>query len=788
MANVQVRVPVRVHLDLSASDVHVAGSMNREPEGERELSMHAAICVVWDNAGHVLTISRKESPDEQGLPGGIVEVGETPVVAAVRELQEECGVRAEDAYCFWDGCGEKDKPLTEDGRQVHVCSVSQWSGLPHAAEMGTRCMWLTPDELLAQAKTFKSFLEEIKRRGLLDHGGTFPERGLGMKDVDFALKVLETKTRNDLPDSAFALPKQRKYPIADKAHVANATSRLEEEYKAKKISPADYHEARGRIAAAAKKFGVESQYNETAREADGPSAGLHVTIHHPTHGSVEIHHMKDGSKLFSGLRVQLVANDGDSSGPVWVNIATRGHFEGHGAGAFDLNDAVFNEIIKNYKDVDLGKVSWDFEHASEQDASEGSIPVHGAPAQAHIRDLKIGPHGLMALTEWLEPAKSYVKAGKYTSCSPAIRFGARHPVTGKPIGARLTSVALTNQPFLRGLQPLAAKDKAGVAALADGKKTYAYGAHEYMPMLRACLGASEDAEPQDLADRMKAMRAMHAMTGGAPMIASYVGSLRDNMRVPMTSTVEDIFDAVEAMISAAMQEHVDTMHPGQAAATARMDDEMAAMAATTAAVAATQQETAMTEANATPNAELVTKLSEATTKLTETDAQVATLTLKLGERDAVITAKDALITAKDTEITALKAEVTKRDEADLDRVVATAMLYHGEAQKLTGKEKMLRICAKADRAEFDKLYPIPMTADGKLAPPYMLRSVPKPFGREVPTQTEAGASPLVESATMPLDQLALKLIEESIGKDGVATLSLADAQNNALKLRNAGQR
>ena len=303
MANVQtIDVPVRVRLDLSASDVHVAGSMNRDDGGERELSMHAALAIVWDNEGRVLTISRTETPDEQCLPGGIVEVGETPVVAAIRELQEECGVRAEAAYCFWDGCGEKDKPLTEDGRRVHVCSVSQWSGLPHAAEMGTRCMWLTPEELIAQAKTFKSFLEEIKRRGLLDHGGTFPERGLGMKDATaVALAQLETKTRNSLPDSAFALPKQRKYPIHDKSHIANAASRLEEEHKAKKISSADYHEARGRIAAAAKKHGVESQYNESARAAEGPGAGLHVTIHHPTHGSVEIHHMKDQGPFYVRL-------------------------------------------------------------------------------------------------------------------------------------------------------------------------------------------------------------------------------------------------------------------------------------------------------------------------------------------------------------------------------------------------------------------------------------------------------------------------------------------------------
>ena len=196
-----------------------------------------------------------------------------------------------------------------------------------------------------------------------------------------------------------------------------------------------------------------------------------------------------------------------------------------------------------------------------------------------------------------------------------------------------------------------------------------------------------------------------------------------------------------------------------------------------------------TESNATPNAELVTKLSDATTKLTQSDATIATLTLKLGEREATITAKDALITAKDVEITALKAEVAKRDDEALDGMVQTAILYHGETQKLTGKEKMLKLFAKADPEDFRKTYPIPTDGDGKPVQPYMMRNVPQPFGRPIPTVTDAGAQPLVDSKLMSVDQLALKLVEESIDKaTGHPTISLGDAQNTALKLREAGKR
>lgn len=41
---------------------------------------------------------------------------------------------------------------------------------------------------------------------------------------------LTSKQRNALPDSAFALPSERKYPITDKAHAKNAKARVQQEY------------------------------------------------------------------------------------------------------------------------------------------------------------------------------------------------------------------------------------------------------------------------------------------------------------------------------------------------------------------------------------------------------------------------------------------------------------------------------------------------------------------------------------------------------------------------------
>ena len=66
--------------------------------------------------------------------------------------------------------------------------------------------------------------------------------------------ALTEKKRDELPDSAFAFPTQRKEPLIDASHVRNALSRFNQ---VEGVSKADREEARRRIEKAAKKFGVD---------------------------------------------------------------------------------------------------------------------------------------------------------------------------------------------------------------------------------------------------------------------------------------------------------------------------------------------------------------------------------------------------------------------------------------------------------------------------------------------------------------------------------------------------
>jgi hypothetical protein len=76
------------------------------------------------------------------------------------------------------------------------------------------------------------------------HGRRIPRRTSG----------LSTARQNDLPDSAFAFPKQRKEPITDAKHVRNAVARFDQ---VEGVTDADRDRAWKRIRAAARKHDVE---------------------------------------------------------------------------------------------------------------------------------------------------------------------------------------------------------------------------------------------------------------------------------------------------------------------------------------------------------------------------------------------------------------------------------------------------------------------------------------------------------------------------------------------------
>lgn len=144
-------------------------------------------------------------------------------------------------------------------------------------------------------------------------------------------------------------------------------------------------------------------------------------------------------------------------------------------------------IVRNFAERLNGEINVDYDHASEMPevAAGGPIPSAGrivkldSPealgATGSGLDAGVGanavrpnpnPQTRFILWGWYEPterARELIQSREYRYISPAIDWAARDKHTGKPQGATLTSVALTNRPFLEELPQIRLSDPAYVA-------------------------------------------------------------------------------------------------------------------------------------------------------------------------------------------------------------------------------------------------------------------------------------------------------------------------------------
>jgi Mu-like prophage I protein len=175
----------------------------------------------------------------------------------------------------------------------------------------------------------------------------------------------------------------------------------------------------------------------------------------------------------------------------WIHVANTGTYKGHHQGEFTLTGDTFAELVRNFRAnpkygdpkfaagvgpvVLDGKpydgpntsriVQFDYEHASEMAPFEGDIPSGGAPAIGWALELDVrqgddGRPQLWCLAKLGDRIRKQIDADEYDSVSIAWNPAGVDWISGKPIGAVLTSVAFTNHPFIRDLMPLAAANRA----------------------------------------------------------------------------------------------------------------------------------------------------------------------------------------------------------------------------------------------------------------------------------------------------------------------------------------
>jgi phage I-like protein len=130
------------------------------------------------------------------------------------------------------------------------------------------------------------------------------------------------------------------------------------------------------------------------------------------------------------------------------------------------------QIVANFRRRPNGEIVIDYEHASESPEVALGGPVPAAGWLKAIDDRADGAGILWGEAQFTDKARQMIAAGEYKYLSPYIDLAARDKETGEQQGATLTSVALTNRPFLEKL-PAIALSEAGWAADAAKEETVA---------------------------------------------------------------------------------------------------------------------------------------------------------------------------------------------------------------------------------------------------------------------------------------------------------------------------
>jgi|GEM_PF-1524217 hypothetical protein len=144
-----------------------------------------------------------------------------------------------------------------------------------------------------------------------------------------------------------------------------------------------------------------------------------------------------------------------------IPIAVTGSWvKGASEFAIDLDD--LRSMRENFARRQNGEINVDYDHACEQPqvALGGPIPSAGRVVRLEsLQPFTSGRHILYGEYQPTARARDLIKSREYRYISPAINWAAKDKATGNAQGATLTSIALTNRPFLEEMPEIYLSDQ-----------------------------------------------------------------------------------------------------------------------------------------------------------------------------------------------------------------------------------------------------------------------------------------------------------------------------------------
>jgi phage I-like protein len=174
-----------------------------------------------------------------------------------------------------------------------------------------------------------------------------------------------------------------------------------------------------------------------------------------------------------------------------AQIAITGTFDGHPQGDFTFSSGSFQQLQDNFY-LSNQVIPVNYEHVS---SSDGSNPAIGWITGVYTAT---GSAALYASIDWVDAvAVQEIRDGKYLYLSPTINFSAVDEKSGVDIGATLLSVALTNTPFLKGMESITVIEVSDSSYLDNKDNKMMYKNKEEVAMAEDVDSAESETEEKE---------------------------------------------------------------------------------------------------------------------------------------------------------------------------------------------------------------------------------------------------------------------------------------------------